>query len=531
MARILVGTSPASGHIRPGLPIARELVARGHDVVWYTSDRFKASVERTGARHVGFTAAVDIDESDLDSSFPGRSKVKSGIPQLKFDLQSIFVDTIPDYLTDLRDVAERHVPDMIVVESAFLAAALLAEERDLAWIVYGTTPLTARSVDCAPLEFGLPPMAGPLGRLRNVVLNALVERVFARPRKRYQQVRLQLGFAPSDAFFLDGTAATAPIYLQGTIPEFEYPRRDLPANVHFVGALLPEAPGGSTPPAWWDELDGTRPVILVSQGTVKIDPELLIHPTIEALQDEDVLVVATTGGTAPDDITSRHSATNVRVERFIPFADLLPHVDVVVTNGGYGGTQQALVHGVPVVVAGVSEGKNEVAARVSWSGAGIDLKTETPIPQKVRAAVRRLLDDPTYAARARALQARYAEHDAAGEAADLVETLLRRTAAPARKTPPQPDRWRQLPRSAGGRNPSLTGSAQRFGGCFTPPRPGGFGATRSVTGARCPRRASAPKGVLRARRPRRWRRRATNHDDPGAVPLPCLCPTGLMAAL
>src|SRR5665811_502779 len=75
------------------------------------------------------TAAVDIDESDLDSSFPGRSKVKSGIPQLKFDLQSIFIDTIPDYLTDLRDVAERHVPDMIVVESAFLAAALLAEER------------------------------------------------------------------------------------------------------------------------------------------------------------------------------------------------------------------------------------------------------------------------------------------------------------------------------------------------------------------------------------------------------------------
>jgi len=136
------------------------------------------------------TAAVDIDESDLDSSFPGRSKVKSGIPQLKFDLQSIFIDTIPDYLTDLRDVAERHVPDMIVVESAFLAAALLAEERDLAWIVYRTTPLTARSVDCAPLGFGLPPMAGPLGKLRNVVLNALVERVLARPHKRYQRRNL-----------------------------------------------------------------------------------------------------------------------------------------------------------------------------------------------------------------------------------------------------------------------------------------------------------------------------------------------------
>ncbi|CAN5871004.1 hypothetical protein BH23ACT8_BH23ACT8_18280 [soil metagenome] len=99
----------------------------------------------------------------------------------------------------------------------------------------------------------------------------------------------------------------------------------------------------------------------------------------------------------------------------------------------HGGTQQALVHGVPVVVAGVSEGKNEVAARVSWSGAGINLNTETPTPQKIRAAVRRLLDDPTYAARARALQARYAEHDAAGEAADLVETLLPADRSPGTK--------------------------------------------------------------------------------------------------
>ena len=67
--------------------------------------------------------------------------------------------------------------------------------------------------------------------------------------------------------------------------------------------------------------------------------------------------------------------TNVRLERFIPHDVLLPHVDVMVTNGGYGGVQQALAHGVPLVVAGDSEDKPEVAARVQWSGAGINLHT------------------------------------------------------------------------------------------------------------------------------------------------------------
>jgi hypothetical protein len=42
----------------------------------------------------------------------------------------------------------------------------------------------------------------------------------------------------------------------------------------------------------------------------------------------------------------------------------------MVTNGGYGGVQQALANGVPLVVAGDSEDKPEVAARVRWSGTG-----------------------------------------------------------------------------------------------------------------------------------------------------------------
>ena len=87
-----------------------------------------------------------------------------------------------------------------------------------------------------------------------------------------------------------------PVYLQGTIPEFEYPRRDLPANVRLVGALLPEAPGGSPLPPWWDELRASRPVVLVTQGTVKIDPAVLLEPSIDAMANDDILLVGTTGG-------------------------------------------------------------------------------------------------------------------------------------------------------------------------------------------------------------------------------------------
>jgi MGT family glycosyltransferase len=198
-------------------------------------------------------------------------------------------------------------------------------------------------------------------------------------------------------------------------------------KVRFVGALGPPSPMRAPLPAWWDDLDGDRPVVLVTQGTVKVDPDNLLHPAIEALAGEDVFVVATTGGLDPSPILARHAARNVRLERFVPFSDLLPHVDVVVTNGGYGGTQQALLHGIPVVVAGMTEGKNEVAARVRWSGAGIDLRTDAAAPGQVRTAVRTLLTDRSYRDRAKRLAAAYATHDGPRTAATLVEGLLHRT--------------------------------------------------------------------------------------------------------
>lgn len=424
MARILFGSAPVSGHVRPGLPIARALVERGHDVVWCTGSRFRDAVERTGARFVPFVEGKDFDEADLDASFPGRAGL-TGVRQLQFDFVQLFIDTTPGALADLRAVAGDAPVDAVVFDSSFIAGAFLAEERGLPSAVYGITPLTARSADVAPTGLGLLPRDGVLGRLRNTTLNLLVEHVvFAGAQKRFSAVRAELGLPRSSTFFLDHTLAHTPLFLQGTIAEFEYPRRDLPPNVHLVGALLPEPPGGTSLPAWWPELEGARPVVLVTQGTVKVEPGLLLEPALAALADEDVLVVGTTGGHDPAAVLQRSPAANARLEPFIPFADLLPHIDVVVTNGGYGGTQQALAHGVPVVAAGVTEAKNEVAARVGWSGAGLDLRTETPTPEAIRAAVRTVLTDPSYRRRAGELQAAYAACDAPGTAARLVESLL-----------------------------------------------------------------------------------------------------------
>ena len=72
--------------------------------------------------------------------------------------------------------------------------------------------------------------------------------------------------------------------------------------------------------------------------------------------------------------------------------------------------------------------KQEIAARIAWSGAGIDLRTGRPAPTAVRAAVRRALDEDSFRRRARELADEMATYDAPSRGTALIEELIDRRA-------------------------------------------------------------------------------------------------------
>jgi MGT family glycosyltransferase len=278
------------------------------------------------------------------------------------------------------------------------------------------------SRDTAPFGLALPPSSTPLGRVRNRFLNWLVDRViFRAANKHNEKMRHELGLPPLSTGLFD-FSVKADLYLQASTPSFDYPRTDLPRNVHYIGATIPQAPADWQQPAWWSELH-TRKVILVTQGTINNDFDQLIRPAIRALADENVLVVVTTGSRPVEEVNIDPLPENVIVERFVPYALLMPHVDLLLTNGGYGTVQIALMHGVPVVAIGKTEEKPEIANRVAWSGVGVGLKVLAPSEAQIAGAVRQVLDNPYYRARAEALRYELAQLGAAKRGAALLEDL------------------------------------------------------------------------------------------------------------
>jgi len=186
--------------------------------------------------------------------------------------------------------------------------------------------------------------------------------------------------------------------LQSGTPGFEYKRSDLSSNIHFIGPLLP-ASGATTSTPWThSKLRQYKKRILVTQGTAEPDVEKLIVPTLEAFKNSEHLVIVTTAGNKTAELRTRFPQENFIIEDFIPFADVMPQVDAYVSNGGYGGVLLGIQYRLPMVVAGVNEGKNEICARVGYFGLGINLKTETPKPAQVKAAVEKVLADGSYKA-------------------------------------------------------------------------------------------------------------------------------------
>jgi MGT family glycosyltransferase len=426
MPEILIPSLSPAGHIGPLLNVAQGLVDRGDHVTVLTAAAHADKIRAVGAIPAAIPAEADFDSTRLDLDLPGRAET-SGIKRVNFDIQRIFLQPMPLLTRAVSELMAQTRFDVILTDSAYFGILpfLLGDAAARPPVLsYSTMPLMLSSRDTAPFGLGMAPSSTTLGRLRNRTLTTLTQKVLLRECQVVADRLLdRLNSRPLPAFILD-SGVLADRYIAPTVPEFDYPRSDLPHNVRYVGAVHPSPARRFRRPPWWSELDGDRPVVHVTQGTIdNADLSRLLEPTIDALGGEDVIVVATTGGR---DVSQLRVPLpmNTYVAEYIPHDLLLPKVDVMVTNGGYGAVQRALSMGVPLVVAGNTEDKPEVAARVAWAGAGVNLKTGTPSPGTIRNAVRKVLSDGRYLRSARDLEAAFARRNGVAEIAALVDEVI-----------------------------------------------------------------------------------------------------------
>jgi MGT family glycosyltransferase len=405
MARYLVYTSPARGHLYPVVPTLEELRRRGHEVV-----------VRTLASEVGLLGGLGFEAESIDPAIERKEhadwRARTPIGALRASLHVFFERARYDG-PDLKRAIEEERPDALLIDINTWGAMAVAESAGLPWATWCPYFLPFPSRDVPPFGLGLPPARGPLGRLRDRLLSPVLFGIYNRQAPELDAVRTELGAPPVGR--IERAMLRAPLMLYMTAEPFEYPRSDWPPSVRMVG------PGIWDPPAKAPELleKISRPLVLVTCSTEFQNDGKLVGAALEGLAGEDVEVLVTTAGVDPSSFTP---PPNARIERFVPHGPILEQAACVVCHGGMGITQKALAAGVPVCVVPFGRDQFDVARHVQVADAGTRLPASRLRADRLRKAVREAMEKKAGAER---IAATFAAAGGPRAAVDALEELLR----------------------------------------------------------------------------------------------------------
>jgi UDP:flavonoid glycosyltransferase YjiC (YdhE family) len=420
MSKIMVVTVPVEGHFNPFVPVITRLVKNGHDVICFAGRRFQERVENAGATFLPPPIKWDTSIQETYDVFP-ELKDKSGFAQFKSYIKLVMFDPVPDLLSLLKDQISNFQPDIIISDTFLVVGSWITEFYNIPSVRISNVPLSIPGNNIPPFGFGLLPGKSFISKLRDNIFRWLFNVLVYNDVRRYgEEMRNKVGLPASGKSLIEREFENAKLYLHTSIPNFEYPRKELPPVFRFIGPIITPADTNYTKPKWWTDIEKDIPVVLINQGTVAKDYNDLIIPAIEALKNEKIVLIAVPVRNGE----IKNLPENVHAEPYIPFGNLLPHVDLFITNGGFGGTQNSLAHGIPIIIAGATEDKMEVAARLEYSKAGINLRKQKPTPKDIMKAYKKIMSDPTYKRKANELKEHYAKFDAPALVVSLVEELI-----------------------------------------------------------------------------------------------------------
>ncbi|WP_328953153.1 glycosyltransferase [Kitasatospora purpeofusca] len=387
MSRFLLVVPPLTGHVNPTVGLARELVARGHEVAWTGTESAlrpllgpDATVFGTGTR--AFRAQGGHGLAAVRSLWEG------------------FIVPYARFTTKALDAAVREFrPDALLVDQHTPAGALVAHRHRLPW---GTLAPGA-------MELGRPFRGLPLLEEWMAGLLLGLWRRAGLPEEEYVDPR----FAPALVLAFTGPALTG--------PEPGGPA-SVPAHHAAVGPVLTDRPADPAFP--WERLLPGRRRVLVTMGTLsgELGADFLAR-AVRALElcGPDVQpVFAAPGGLLPE--LPGHA---VAVDR-APVLELMRRgvLDAVLCHGGMNTVGEALAHGLPLVTAPIRHDQPFVAAQLAAAGAGLRVPFARVTPDHLAAALRSVLDEPGYRAAAARVGAELLAGGGAAVAADRVEALV-----------------------------------------------------------------------------------------------------------
>ena len=391
MSRIVFFCIPAHGHTNPTLNVVRELIARGHEIWYYSYEFLRSKIEATGARFIA------CDAFDSQQHIHPRSAARVG-KDLAFSTK-LLVDTTLALDETVCAHMQQLQPDCIVADSMAVWGKAVALKLGIPFISSTTTFAfnrhSAKIMKQSPAQ--LLGLLFSMGKIRKDI-------------RRLQDAGYPINNV-LDLIRNDETVHTI-VY---TSEQFQPCANTFPRDrFAFVGPSI--RPASAHIEKKRDKL------IYISMGTVNNNMLALYKRFISAFASSEYQVILSVGeqvglqafGTLPENIEIHPSVDQIAV---------LQQADVFISHCGMNSASESLYFGVPLIMLPQTAEQGGVAARISQLGAGLYLQKSTP--SAISAAIHEILENPVYRENAAKIGMGFRKCSSSTGAADKILSLCR----------------------------------------------------------------------------------------------------------
>lgn len=385
MSKIVFFCIPAHGHTNPTLGVVRELVERGHEVLYYSYNSFKEKIEEAGAQFVA------CDDFDAEQHLDPKDAVRVG-KDLAFSTR-LLVDTTLALDDMVCREMERLQPDCIVADSMAVWGKAVALKLGIPFVSSTTT--FAFNKHSAQI------MKQSLGELFGMIFSmGKINKDIKRLQDKGYPVKSVLDIIQND----DNTHTV--VY---TSPQFQ-PCADTFSNKYaFVGPSVRPVT---------EQIEKTKEkLIYISMGTVVNDQANFYKNCIRAFADTEYQVIMSIGNLV-DAKELGELPANISVHEHVDQIAVLNQADVFLSHCGMNSVNESLYYEVPLVMYPQTNEQGGVANRVMQVGAGIRL--EKTSPAAIREAVEKVLSDSSYREKAAEISDGFKKCPGAKGAADKI---------------------------------------------------------------------------------------------------------------
>jgi MGT family glycosyltransferase len=373
-----------SGNLNPLLTAGRQLRQRGHRVRVMADPAMRDEV-----------AAAKFDFVTWRRAPTGRAADPTDFDDVSNWFRRAVTDPAADYGADVRDEIGNASTDAVLSIDMLFGAVLGAEAAGVPLAMLSPHVSLQPLAGVPPASSGLAAPKTPQERAETAAANEQMIEFFNGFLPGLNGACARLG-VPALSYAMDLFDRPARVLL-AISRAFDFEADRLPTNLRYVGPLL-DQPSWSEP--WRAPWRRRRPHVLVAGSTGAQGQRELIQKIIRAMGQLAIEAVATSGPNL--DVNTLQAPGNVHLLRSAPHDTVMQEVSLVISQGGHGTVNRALVNGVPLLILPMGRDQGDNAARVESKGAGLRLPP-TASETEIAGAAARLIFEPDFRRAARRL--------------------------------------------------------------------------------------------------------------------------------